>query len=292
MGQFFTNIWSSITKYFSELGSNADKILLGIVKIAAIIIAAKLFAYIFNRIIRKALKRARAKNPESQLAKKSETIESVSRSASKIVIYFVALMGILGVLGLGATVSSLLATAGIGGIAIAFGAQSLVKDVVAGFFMLFEDQFSVGEYVEIDGEKGTVEAITVRTTKIKRFSGETTIIPNGSINKVSNYSRGNSLAIISMSIAYNSDISKVTEIMQKAGDEYKKEHENVLEEPHVLGVTDMNASDMVIKMIMRVEPLTHWVVQRELTRIIKEEFDKNGVEIPFPHRVVINKQIS
>ena len=291
MGQFFSNIWESIRDYFSELGSNADVILLGLFKIIAIIVAAKLLAYIFIRVIRRALKRTREKKPESQLAKKSETIESVSRSASKIIIYFVALMGILGVLGLGATVSSLLATAGIGGVALAFGAQSLVKDVVSGFFMLFEDQYSVGEYVEIDGEKGTVKEITVRTTKIKRFTGETTIIPNGSISKVSNFSRGDSLAVISMSIAYDSDIDKVAGIMQGAGEEYQKEHENVLEEPHVLGVTDMNESSMTIKMIMRVEPLTHWAVQRELTKKIKEEFDKNGVEIPFPHRVVINKKL-
>ena len=289
MGRFFINIWDSIVNYFNELGSNADKILLGLVQIIIVIVAAKILISVINKLIVRALKRSKERKPKSQLAKKSDTIESVSRSVSKVVIWFVALMAVLGILGLGTTVSSLLATAGIGGVAIAFGAQSLVKDVVSGIFFLFEDQFSVGEYVEIDGEKGTVEEITIRTTKINRFSGETTIIPNGSIGKVTNFSRGDHLAIISMSVAYDSDLNEVSRIMQEAGEEYRKTHDNVLEEPHVLGVCEMNESDMVVKMIIRVKPLTHWVTERELMMTIKEEFDKNGVEIPFPHRVVISK---
>lgn len=289
MEQFFTNIWNSIVEYFANLGNNADEILLDLIQIIAVVVGAKLLMYLFNRFLKRTLKRTKDKKPESQLAKKSDTIESVSRSVSRLVIYFVALMAILGILGLGTTVSSLLATAGIGGVAIAFGAQSLVKDIVSGIFFLFEDQFSVGEYVEIEGEKGTVEEITIRTTKINKFSGETTIIPNGSIGKVTNYSRGDHLAIISMSVAYDSDINKVSEIMQAVGEEYKEAHDNVIEEPHVLGVCEMNDSDMVVKMIMRVQPLTHWVTEREVRQKIKDEFDKNGIEIPFPHRVVISK---
>ncbi len=288
MGQFFTNIWNSIVEYFTNLGSNADQILIGIVKIVLIIIVAKLASVFVRRLIVRSLKRRKEKKPKSQLAIKSKTIESVAKSTSKVVIYVIAMMTILSVLGLGGTVTSLLATAGIGGIAIAFGAQSLVKDLVAGIFMLFEDQFSVGEYIEAGGEKGTVEAVTIRTTKIHRFSGETAIIPNGKIDKVINYSRGDHLAIIGMSIAYESDVIKASEIMKAVGDEYKKSHDNVIEEPQVLGVTELGESDMVIKMIMRVKPLTHWLTEREVMMLIKQEFDKNGIDIPYPHRVVIN----
>ncbi len=289
MGGFFANIWKSITDYFIGFGSNADQILLGLVKIVLIIIIAKLLTVLFRRFLRKALTRTKEKKPESQMAKKADTIESVSRSISKVIIYFIAVMAILGVLGLGTTVSSLLATAGIGGIAIAFGAQSLVKDVVAGVFMLFEDEYSVGEYVDMDGEKGTVEAISIRTTTIKKFTGEITTIPNGSINKVSNFSRGDHLAVISISVAYDSDIEKVNAVMLAVGEEYQKEHDNVIEEPHVLGVCELESSAMVVKMIMRVKPLTHWLTEREVLQNIKEAFDKNGIEIPYPHRVVINK---
>jgi len=288
MGQFFTNIWNSIVDYFTNLGSNADLILIGIVKIVLIIVVAKLVSVFVRRLVVRSLRRRKEKKPESQLAIKSDTIESVAKSVSKVVIYLIGAMSILGVLGLGTTVTSLLATAGIGGIAIAFGAQSLVKDVVSGLFLLFEDQFSVGEYIEAGGEKGTVEAITIRTTKIRKFSGETAIIPNGVIDKVINYSRGNHLAIISMSIAYESDAAKAGEIMKAVGDEYRKSHDNVIEEPQVLGVTALGESDMVIKMIMRVKPLTHWVTEREIMMQIKEEFDKNGIDIPYPHHVIIN----
>ena len=288
MGQFFTNIWNSIVEYFTNLGSNADQILIGIVKIVLIIIVAKLASVFVRRLIVRSLKRRKEKKPKSQLAIKSETIESVAKSTSKVVIYVIAMMTILSVLGLGGTVSSLLATAGIGGIAIAFGAQSLVKDLVAGIFMFFEDQFSVGEYIEADGEKGTVEAITIRTTRIRKFSGETAILPNGSFEKVINYSRGNLLAIINMSISYESDATKAGEVMKAVGLEYMKTHDNVIEEPQVLGVAVMGESDMVIRMIMRVKPLTHWTTERDMMLLIKQEFDKSGIEIPYPHRVVIN----
>jgi small conductance mechanosensitive channel len=224
----------------------------------------------------------------SAMAKKSETIESVAGSAAKYLVYFFAAMAILGVLGLGTTVSSLLATAGIGGIAIAFGAQNLVRDVVSGMFLLLENQYAVGEYIEVDGETGTVEAITIRTTRIQRFTGETTTIPNGSITKVTNYSRGDHLAIVDMSISYESDIEKAGALMHAQGLAYMQNHDNILEEPHVLGVTELSGSSIVLRMIIRVKPLTHWETERALRQLIKDAFGKNGIEIPYPHLVVKN----
>jgi len=288
MEQFFTNVWNSIVTYFLDIGNNADIILITLVEIIAIIFFAKIITIILRRFIRRMLKRSKNKKPMSIMAKKSETIQSMSSSISKYIVYFFAIAAILGVLGLGATVTTLLATAGIGGIAIAFGAQDFVKDVVTGFFLLFENQFSVGEYIEVDGEKGTVEAITIRTTKITKFSGEKTTLPNGIIKKVTNYSRGDHLAIVDMSVSYETDIEKASTIMQEVGLEYKENHDNTLEEPHVLGVINLGDSDVVIRMILRVKPLTHWETERTLRRAIKEEFDKQGVDIPYPYMVVIN----
>ncbi len=288
MGQFFTDIWDSIATFFQDIGKDADKILIGLIKIIAIIIVAKILIIVLRRVIKRMLKQSKAKKPQSVMARKAETIQSVSHSVTKYVVYFFALMAILGELGLGTTVSSLLATAGIGGIAVAFGAQDFVKDIVSGFFLLFENQFSVGEYIEVGDEKGTVEAITIRTTKINRFSGETTTIPNGSIKQVTNYSRGDHLAIIDMSVSYESDIEKASIIMRDEGLAYKETHDNILEEPHVLGVINFGESDVVIRMIIRVKPLTHWETERALRRAVKEAFDKQGVQIPYPHRVIIN----
>ena len=288
MEQFFSNIWDSISTFFAGLGDNADQILVAVIKIIAILIVAKLVIVIVRRIIRRMLRRSKKRKPMSAMAKKSETIESVAGSFAKYLVWFLAAMAILDTLDLGSTVGSLLATAGIGGIAIAFGAQNLVRDVVSGMFLLLENQYAVGEYVEIDGEKGTVEAITVRTTRINRFSGETTTIPNGNITKVTNYSRGDHLAIIDMSISYDADIEKAGALMEAAGLAYMQSHDNILEQPHVLGVTELGDSDVVLRMIMRVKPLTHWETERALRQAIKQSFDENGVEIPYPHVVVKN----
>ena len=289
MSHFFENVWNSITAFFEDLGNQADVILIGLIKIIGVIILAKIIIVIIRHIIKKALKKSKKRNPASTMAKKSETIESFADSFARYIIYFFAIAAILGILGLGSTVGSMLATAGIGGLAIAFGAQSLVKDIVTGLFMLFENQYSVGEYIEADGEKGTVEAITIRTTTITRFTGETTIIPNGNITKLTNYSRGDHLAVIDMSISYESDFETASQAMKKIALEYMENHDNILEEPHVLGIIELGDSNVVIRMIIRVKPLTHWETERDLRHLIKDEFSRTGIEIPYPHRVVVNK---
>ena len=288
MQSFFQNIWTSISSFFAELGSSADQILIGLIKIIAILIVAKLLIITVRHIIRRMLRRRKKNKPMSAMAKKSDTIESVAGSVAKYLVWFLAAVAILDTLGLGSTVGSLLATAGIGGIAVAFGAQNLVRDVVSGMFILIEDQYAVGEYVEIGDETGTVDAITVRTTRITRFSGETTTIPNGSITKVTNYSRGDHLAIVDMSISYDDDIEKASALMEETGLAYMQNHDNILEQPHVLGVMELGDSDVVLRMIMRVKPLTHWETERALRQAIKLKFDENDVDIPYPHIVVKN----
>jgi len=280
MGNFFENAWTSIVTFFSELGKDADDVLLGLLKIVGILVAAYVSVRLIRRAVRRILRVRIHNRPTSVLAGKSDTIESVVGSVTKFVIYFLAVTAILGILGLGTTVTSLLATAGIGGVAVAFGAQSFVKDVVSGMFMLFENQYAVGEYIEIGTEKGTVEAITLRTTRIRRFTGETTTIPNGNITQVTNYSRGDHLAVIDMMVAHDTDLERASQIMQNTGLEYMKRHDNILEEPHVLGVEHMGRAAVTLRMIVRVKPLTHWETERALRRAVKEAFDANGIRIP------------
>lgn len=289
MKSFFESVWDSITEFINNLGSHAADILAGIVKIIAVIILARIVVYVLRRVFKRILRIRALRRPESAFGRKAETIQTVSDSAIKYAVYFLACMAILGILGLGAAVASLLAAAGIGGIVIAFGAQSLVKDVFSGLFLLIENEFAVGDFIETDGEKGTVEAITLRTTRIKRFSGEIATIPNGSIDKVINYSRGELLAVVDIGVSYNTDIEKASQVMQSAGLEYMAAHDNILEEPHVLGIIELEDSSIVLRMIMRVKPLTHWETERALRRMIIEEFSKNQIEIPFPHRVIINR---
>jgi small conductance mechanosensitive channel len=289
MGKFFSDMWTSISDFVSGLGSQADEILAALVKIAAVLIAAWLAIGLTRRFIRRLMRRRKTKSPASVMARKADTIETVAGSIAKYVVWFLAIAAILGILGLTSVVGSLLATAGIGGIAIAFGAQSLVKDVTTGFFILMEDQFAVGEYVEIGSEKGTVDAITIRTTRIRRFTGEVTTIPNGNITQVTNYSRGDHLAVVDMTVSYDADIEKACAVMRRAGLNYMKGHDNILEEPHVLGVEALGEAGVTLRLIVRVKPLTHWETERELKKRLREALDDAGLKPPYPRRILINE---
>jgi small conductance mechanosensitive channel len=183
--------------------------------------------------------------------------------------------------------TSILATAGIGGLAVGFGAQGLVKDVINGFFILFEDQYAVGDFVTIGDTTGTVEEIGLRITKIRSFKGDLTIIPNGQIQKVVNYTRGNMLAVVDVGIAYEMDIEKSIKVIEMVAREYAQENPDIVEEPQVLGVMDLGESQITIRVIARSLPMKQWAVERELRKRIKEAFDRNGIEIPYPRRVVI-----
>ncbi len=184
---------------------------------------------------------------------------------------------------------SILAAAGLGGLAIGFGAQNLVKDVISGFFVLLEDQFAVGDYITIDDATGTVEGMELRTTKIRSFNGDLHIIPNGDIKKVINHSRGNSLAVIDVAIAYETDIDDAIWVLRNIANEYYEKNVDIMiEEPKVLGITRFADSDLNIRMIAKTHPLKHWTVEREIRKKVKEAFETGGIEIPYPKRVVRN----
>ena len=288
MESFFSRILKSISDFFNNIGDYADDVLVGTLKIIGIIVIARIIIALTRRVTRRVVKSRIARKPHSTMAKKGETIQTVTDSIVKYAIYFLAVMGILGVLGLDAAIGSMLAAAGIGGIVIALGAQSLVKDIMSGMFMLFENQLTVGEYIKIGENEGTVDSVTLRNTTIIKFTGEAVTIPNGSIDTVVNYSRGGHLAIIDMPVTYDTDIEKAGDLMRTAALDYMRLHENILEEPRVLGIIEFGDSQMVLRMVMRVQPLTHWETERDLRKAIKEAFDKNGVALPYPHRVIIN----
>lgn len=289
MGKFFSNIWTSISDFFENIGQYSDDVLMALIKIIGILVLARIIIALVKRVTRRVVKNQKSRKPSSTIANKAETIQTVTNSIAKYAIYFFAAMGILGVLGLGDVVGSMLAAAGISGIVVALGAQSLVKDIMSGMFMLFENQLTVGEYIKIGDHEGTVEAITLRTTTIIKFTGESVTIPNGSIDTVINYSRGGHLAIIDMPISFDTDIELAGKIMHESGLDYMAAHDNILEEPRILGIIEFGDSEMVLRMIMRVAPLTHWETERALRKAIKEAFDKNGLAFPYPHRIVVNK---
>ena len=190
---------------------------------------------------------------------------------------------------LGIDVKGLIAGAGVLGLAVGFGAQSLVKDVISGFFIVFEDQFSVGDYVRIGQNEGTVEEIGLRTTKLKNMTGELNIIPNGNILEVTNFSIHNSVAVVDIGIAYEGNIEKAEHVITNLLEGMPERYEDLVATPQLLGVQSLGPSEVVLRITAETAPMRHFYIARELRRELKETLDANGIEIPFPRMVMYNR---
>ena len=215
------------------------------------------------------------------------TILRLLQSVISYVVYFSAIIAILSVMNI--RVAGLLAGAGIVGLAVGFGAQSLVKDIITGFFIIFEDQFGVGDYIKITSTEGTVMEIGLRTTKIKGMSGEINIIPNGSITEVVNYSINNSIAIIDVSVAYNSDITKAEKLIEQYLKTLPAKHEEIVSEPTLLGVQNVVGAEVTLRISVETLPMQHFAISRMIRRDVKDIFDRNGIEIPYPKMMVYER---
>lgn len=213
--------------------------------------------------------------------RKVKTLSSLTKNILKYVIYFVAVYSILEILGL--KMGSILAVAGIGSLAVGFGAQSLVKDVITGFFIIFEDQFGVGDYITINNLSGTVEEIGLRVTKIRDFSGDLNIIPNGEITSVTNHSKGAMRALVAVSVSYEEDVDRVIEALNEICDEMKRDRTDLLDGPKVLGITNFKDSTVEITVVAMAKPMQQWAVERDLRYRIKKLFKDYNIDLPYPH---------
>ncbi|MEW9121402.1 MAG: mechanosensitive ion channel family protein [Thermotaleaceae bacterium] len=255
-----------------------------LIKIVLIFLAAKITIRFMNIIIDKFFEN-RSKLRLTGDERRFDTLKDIIKSIFRYTVYFVAFTPILETLGI--NISSLIAAAGIGGLAIGFGAQNLVRDVITGFFILFEDQFHIGDYIETGGKSGIVEEMAIRVTKIRDFNGDLHIIPNGAIDKVTNRSRGIMRALVEVSIAYEENIERSLEVLKNLCTEIAEENDKIVEGPTVLGVNKLGESDVVIAIMAKTIPMEQWAVERELRKRIKERLDEKGIEIPYPRRVVI-----
>lgn len=285
MKDFVVNVFNDTATWFSSKGTELT-ILEKVLKIILILVLTKIAIKIAYVLIDKFFKEQN-KFKYKMEERKANTLAVILKSISKYGIYFIAIVPILDIFGI--SPASVLAAAGIGGVAIGFGAQSLVKDVITGFFILFEDQYSVGDYIKTGDFEGIVEDIGLRVTKIRDFSGDLHIIPNGNIDTVTNRCRGAMRAWIDVGIAYEEDIDNAMNVLRKLSEEIAKTDSRILEGPTVLGVSNLGDSDVVLSVIAKTKPMEQWGVEREIRKRIKEEFDRNNIEIPYPRRVVINK---
>ena len=257
------------------------------IRIVVIIILMYITIKIGNRLINKFVKRQIESNARFSMDnQKAKTIGEVLKSVLKYMTYFIGAALILSDAFNGISV----AMASVGGFALGFGAQSLVKDIINGFFILFEDQYGVGDHVTIGTFSGIVETIGIRTTVIRDFSGDVHLIPNGTINQVTNHSRGNIRFIVDVDISYEEDIDNAINVISNVCNKYKDENENIVEPKEVLGVNSLNASSVTIRIIGKAKPLKQWEAERELRKRVKKVLDEEGIEIPYPKTQLINKE--
>ena len=189
----------------------------------------------------------------------------------------------------GLDITPILASAGIVGLAVGFGAQNLVRDVINGFFMILENQVRVGDVAVVNGTGGLVEAISFRTITLRDLTGTVHIFPNGTITTLSNMTKEWSYYVLDIGVAYKEDTDRVSAVMKEVGKELQNDPEigpNMIEPIEILGVDQFGDSAVVIKARLKTLPIKQWVVGREYRRRLKKAFDEKGIEIPFPHRTL------
>lgn len=242
----------------------------------------------FAALQHKALEKARQLGQGAERAKKhAETVGTVLRSIATAVIFGLAILISLSELDI--SLGPLVAGAGVAGIALGFGAQTVVRDFLAGIFMIVEDQYGVGDFVDLGDAVGVVEEISLRTTRIRDVEGTVWYFPNGEIRRVANKSQRWARSVLDIEVAYSTDIERAMQVIKAVADSVWRDHlENVtiLEEPEIWGVERFGENAIAIRLVVKTEPGEQWATSREIRRRIKEAFDREGIVIPFPQRVM------
>ncbi len=253
-------------------------------RVTLIVIAATIALrgiHLFIPRLREAIAQRQQSNDEAQ---RIRTLSRVVRYVLTVGTSAVAILLILGELGI--SIAPILGAAGVAGIAVGFGAQSLVKDYFTGFFLLLENQIRHGDVVEAGGKAGVVEELTLRFLRLRDYEGNVHFVPNGNITVVTNMSMGFAYAVIDVGVAYGEEAERVVAIMKRVGQELSIDSNyasRILDAMEVAGVDQLAESAVVIRSRFKVAPLSQWDVRREYLRRIKDAFDSEGIEIPYPH---------
>jgi moderate conductance mechanosensitive channel len=255
------------------------------------IIVVLVIAVVAYRLVRILIERVLTREIEEEdplvrrvREQRAQTLASLLGNVALITIVVVVALTVLDILL--ENIGPILASFGIIGLAFSFGAQSLVKDVISGTFMLMEGQFGIGDVVRVADVSGMVEKITLRTTVLRDVEGIVHIIPNGEITRVSNLTKSWSRAVLHIGVAYRENVDHVMDVLRDLLAEFHADPEwggLLLEEPQVPGVEEFADSAVMIRVIAKTLPLKQWDVSRELRRRIKNRFDRDGIEIPYPH---------
>lgn len=276
MKQEFLTSWALVWQQFGGM-------VLSGVRIIGILFLAWLSIRVAQRSIRALRVRIASRFDDRESVKRAETLGRVFRYIAAVVITLIAGMLVLGELGV--SVAPILGAAGVVGLAVGFGAQSLVKDYFNGFFLLLENQIRQGDVVKLGEHAGLVEEVTLRFVQMRDYDGNVHFVPNGTISAVVNMSRGFAQAVVDIGVGYGEDLDQVMEVMREVGREMRNDPihaTRILDNLEIAGVEKWADSAVVIRARFRVAPLEQWTIKRDYLRRLKRAFDERGIEIPFP----------
>lgn len=253
------------------------------ISIVVIVIVAFIVLRVLRTFVQNIVERVLAANDQTprELQQKARTLANVIESGGRFVVFIIAGMMVLS--NLGFEIAPLLASAGIAGLAIGLGAQSLIKDTINGFFILIENQYAVGDVIVVGPSSGTVEEVSLRRTVVRAVNGAQVVIPNGDIRTVENQSKGWSRAVIDIETATNVDDARVLVLLHDLLDPIQSDPligSKILEPPQVLGISSISVTGVTFRILVKTEPLQQWMVERELRLRIRQTFLENGIAMP------------
>ncbi|WP_373894372.1 mechanosensitive ion channel family protein [Virgibacillus natechei] len=279
----FVSLWEYLTgpELWISLGS-------GLLRIVLIVILAVTVVKVTRKLVDKLFKNRGNGGPMRITVRRENTLKKLIKNVVAYVVYFIAIIMVLENV-LQFDIGPLIASAGVVGLAIGFGAQNLVRDVISGFFIIFEDQFSVGDYVAIGGIEGYVEEIGLRTTKVLSWTGEMNVLPNGNVTQVTNYSVHNGLAIVDINIPYESNVADAESIINEVAPTLPGKYEFIVGTPEIIGVQNLEVSHFVIRVIADTWPGYQWAGERSIRKEMQDQLYKEGIQIPAPRVVMYNR---
>jgi small conductance mechanosensitive channel len=273
-----------LVSFYRDIDPDTRAVIVHMLRIVAILVLAWILQIVAARLIRIFRAYMSRRTGGDELAR-IETLARVFRNAAVIVIFIVAGTLVLGELGI--SIAPILATAGVAGIAIGFGAQSLIKDFLGGFFILLDDQIREGDVVQIAGLGGLVEEVTLRYVRLRDFEGHVHFVPNGEIKTVTNRTRGFAQAVIEVGIAYREDPDEALSVIREVAAAMRADsawQDKLSDDIEIIGVERLADSAVVLRARFRVvPPIQQWNVRREFLKRLKKAFDERGIEIPYPH---------
>ena len=275
--------WSEILK---ELKLDSTNLIVRLIIIAAVLILAKVLLKYITRLTSRIIRKAE-KMEDRTKAKELLTSMTLSHSVARYAIYFIAICIIVNQLGYGTKISSFVTAAGVGAIVISLGAQSIIKDIIAGAFIMFERQYGVGDFVKINEYEGTVTSLAMRCTYLKTWKGQKIIIPNGQIATVVNYSVDYNMATVEVPTPYEENSERMRDIITEVAEKYYQTHQEICyEKPFISAISSFGPNSANITVYQKAVGRNHYQIERDLRMAIKKRFDEEGISIPYSQIVV------